>query len=137
MVRNRQNESRVPEVNLVPMMDVLMTVLTFFIIISMTLTGQEAAVKVNLPSAKLGVKEQETTDTMIVGLDSQGQILIEGQPVNIDQMAQKIVTYLDTRPNGIVVLKADQKLSYDKVASMLQIMQDIGGGNVSLAVDKK
>ncbi|MCL6434860.1 MAG: biopolymer transporter ExbD [Leptolyngbyaceae cyanobacterium HOT.MB2.61] len=137
MVRNRQNDSRVPEVNLVPMMDVLMTVLTFFIIISMTLTGQQAAVRVNLPSAKLGVKEQGTTDTMIVGLDNQGQILVEGQPVNINQLAQKMVTYLDTRPNGIVVLKADQKLSYDKVAEVLQIMQDIGGESVSLAVDKK
>ncbi len=114
-----------------------MTVLTFFIIISMTLTGQQVAVKVNLPSAKLGVKEQGTTDTMIVGLDNQGQILVEGQPVNINQLAQKMVTYLDTRPNGIVVLKADQKLSYDKVAEVLQIMQDIGGESVSLAVDKK
>ncbi|MEM6424137.1 MAG: biopolymer transporter ExbD, partial [Cyanobacteria bacterium P01_D01_bin.128] len=39
--RKQRPASRVPEVNLVPMMDVLMTVLTFFIIISMSLTGQQ------------------------------------------------------------------------------------------------
>ncbi|MEM1311403.1 MAG: biopolymer transporter ExbD, partial [Cyanobacteria bacterium P01_H01_bin.153] len=38
MRRRRSSDSKIPEVNLVPMMDVLMTVLTFFIIISMSLT---------------------------------------------------------------------------------------------------
>ncbi|NEQ28726.1 MAG: biopolymer transporter ExbD, partial [Microcoleus sp. SIO2G3] len=33
-----------PEINLVPMMDVIMTILTFFIIVSMTLTNQQNAV---------------------------------------------------------------------------------------------
>lgn len=137
MRRRQQTNPGVPEVNLVPMMDVLMTVLTFFIIISMTLTGQEAAVKVDLPTARLGVKEQQSTDTMIVGMDSQGQILVQGQPVTIDQLAQQMSTYLDTHPNGIIVLKADQKLDYAKVANLLEIMRDIGGDSVSLAVEQK
>ncbi|NEQ55108.1 MAG: biopolymer transporter ExbD, partial [Leptolyngbya sp. SIO3F4] len=38
-LRTRQENKGVPEVNLVPMMDVLMTVLTFFVIISMELSG--------------------------------------------------------------------------------------------------
>ena len=39
MRTRHRRDSRVPEVNLVPMMDVLMTVLIFFVIISMGLTG--------------------------------------------------------------------------------------------------
>jgi len=44
-----------PELNLVPMMDVvILTVLTFFIIISMTLTGQQQSVGITLPSTDAG-----------------------------------------------------------------------------------
>ena len=41
-----------PEVNLVPMMDVLMTILTFFIIISMTLSPQQRAAAADSVTAK-------------------------------------------------------------------------------------
>jgi biopolymer transport protein ExbD len=48
--KSQQKSSQMPDVNLVPMMDVIMTILTFFIIVSMTLTAEQGAVNVTLPS---------------------------------------------------------------------------------------
>ncbi len=135
MPKRRRMVTKAPEVNLVPMLDVLMTVLTFFIIISMTLTGQ-ASFNLKLPSAKQGVKEARSAPMMVVSLDSQGEITLDGQKGTVDQLARDMARFLDTNPTGLVVLKADSQLDYDKVANLLGIMRDIGGDSVSLAVEQ-
>jgi len=132
--------SQVPEVNLVPMMDVLMTVLTFFIIISMSLTGQQLP-NVSLPQI-LGetdeLVEDETNvrlEALIVGLDASGALLLDNEPVAFSQVAQRIRTYFQDHPDGRVILKADRSLSYEQVATLLTDLRDIGGNRVSLAVE--
>ncbi len=123
-----------PEVNLVPMMDVIMTILTFFIIVSMTLTSFQA-VDVPLPSTDKGVSKEKPVEPMIVGMNKQGQILLGTQQVTETQLAQQIVTYLGKNPKGSVVLKADKDVQYEKVVQMLGTLRDVGGDRVSLAID--
>ena len=141
--KHQKEYSSIPEVNLVPMIDVLMAVLTFFIIISMTFTSQLTA-NVNLPQAGTrqsqvgkngaGVREEKTPDPLVIGLNQQGQILLANNPATKEQMAEKIVSYLTAKPDGIVILKADRKLSYKKVEELLLEMQKVGGDRVSLAL---
>ena len=132
--KSDSNSSEMPELNLVPMMDVLMTILTFFIIISMTLTTQQG-VDVTLPSADAGVSEQKTPDPLIVGLNQQGQLSLGTQTVTKDQLAQQMVNYLNNNPQGAVILKADSELPYKNVVKLLGTMREIGGDRVSLAID--
>ncbi|HEY9833002.1 MAG TPA: biopolymer transporter ExbD [Stenomitos sp.] len=136
--KNQQRDSSMPEVNLVPMMDVLMTVLTFFIITSMTLTGQRTAF-LNLPGVGTGVSEQTAPEPepFEVGLNQQGEILLEGKTISDAQLAETMQSYLAQNPQGSVVLKADRKLPYDKVEKLLKQMSKIGGSNVSLAIEQK
>ena len=123
-----------PEVNLVPMMDVIMTILTFFIIISMTLTNY-SAVDVALPSAEQGESADRPQEPLIVGVNRQGQVSIENVTVNDTQLAQQIVTYFQKNPKGAVVLKADKQLAYEKVVQVLGTLRDVGGDKVSLAIE--
>lgn len=126
-----------PEVNLVPMMDVIMTVLTFFIIVSMTLTNRQGAVNITLPSAGNGVSEQNTPDPLVVSLNSQGQLFLGNQQINEAQLVQPMQDYLQKNPNGSVVLNADRKLPYEQVVQLLGRMRDIGGDRVSLAIENQ
>src|SRR6478672_11272205 len=112
--KSRQVRSEMPEVNLVPMMDVVMTILTFFIVVSMTLTNQKS-VNITLPSAKASTELQETSEPMVIGLDRQGQILLDNQPIDPTMLAQQMQTYLVQNPKGAIVLKADSKLPYEQV----------------------
>lgn len=133
--RFRASKSQMPEINLVPMMDVLMTILTFFIIISMTLTVQQRSVNIDLPSTKVGANDLKTPDPLIVGLTRQGTLAIANQPVTDAQLRLQMQAYLQTNPNGVVVLQADKKLPYEQVVQVLGKMRDIGGDRVSLAID--
>jgi biopolymer transport protein ExbD len=134
--KTQQKSPGMLEVNLVPMMDVLLTVLTFFIIISMTLTSQQS-VDVTLPSANAGLSQQKKPDPLIIGLNQQGQILLANQPTSRDQLAQQMQTYLTQHSQGAVILKADRKLPYEEVVRVLGDMRDIGGDRVSLAIEHR
>lgn len=134
--KNRQQGSSVPEVNLVPMMDVLMSVLTFFIITSMTLTGQRLA-GINLPDAEAGVSKPEEQETLVVGLNQEREILIKNEVVDFNQLAEEMRSHLVENPEGIVVLKADRELPYEEVIELLKQMGKIGGEQVSLAIERR
>ncbi|HIK44893.1 MAG TPA: biopolymer transporter ExbD [Leptolyngbyaceae cyanobacterium M65_K2018_010] len=136
--KNRQSGSQIPEVNLVPMMDVLMTVLTFFIIISMSLTGQQL-LNVRLPRSVAGDDLGETQvveiEAMVVGLDKEGKLVLGNETLAFNQLAQQVRAYFAQNPNGKLVLKADRDLSYSQVAALLTDLRAIGGNRVSLAVE--
>lgn len=136
--KNRSPQSQIPEVNLVPMMDVLMTVLTFFIIISMGLTGQQI-LNVRLPQSVveggLGEDEVVAVEVLVVGLDQNGNLVLENQPTTWNQLSQAVTAYFAQNPEGRLVLKADRTLAYREVAQLLTELRAIGGNRVSLAVE--
>lgn len=136
--RRRSRASQIPEVNLVPMMDVLMTVLVFFVIISMTLTGRQL-LGIELPQSVEGAEEPaenaEPAEALIVGLDAEGDIIMDDQPISFMQLTQRIRAYFAENPEGTLILKADRDLEYAEVADLLTQLRDIGGNRVSLSVE--
>jgi biopolymer transport protein ExbD len=138
----RQSSSQMSEINLVPMMDVLMTILTFFIIISMTLTGQQF-LGVNLPQtnatespdAEAENEEAAPKQKLVVGLTDKGQAFIDKQNVTNDALARKVADFLTKNPEGVVMLKADRRLNFKEVGDLLRTLRDIGGDRVLLGVE--
>ena len=112
-LRSRHENSGVPEVNLVPMMDVLMTVLTFFV-------DDEVV---------------EKTEPLVIGLREDGQTVYEDEPITTPALAPIIQSYFAENPDGFVMLKADRTLPYADVAKLLADLRGIGGKRVSLAVE--
>ncbi len=135
--KSQHKSSQMPEVNLVPMMDVIMTILTFFIIVSMTLTNRQNAVNVTLPSAGAGSSEQKSPDPLVVSIDPQGKLFLGKDAITTEQLVQPMQAYLQKNPQGAVVLNADRKLPYEQVIQVLGKMRDIGGDRVSLAIEGK
>lgn len=134
MFKSQKQTSQIPEVNLVPMMDVIMTILTFFIIVSMTLTNFQG-VNVPLPRSQAGASKEVPPEPLVVGLDQQGQMIYNNQPMTQEELNQQLISYLQKNPQGVVVLKADRKLTYEQVVQVLGKMRDAGGDRVSLAIE--
>ncbi|NJR49780.1 MAG: biopolymer transporter ExbD [Leptolyngbyaceae cyanobacterium CSU_1_3] len=132
--KHQQQGSQMPEVNLIPMMDVIMTILTFFILVSMSLTSFQA-VDASLPSSEQGVNKDTPQEPLIIGLDRKGVVLINDANVNDTQIAQQVVSYFQKNPKGTIVLKADKALPYEKVVKTLGVLRDVGGDRVSLAIE--
>jgi biopolymer transport protein ExbD len=131
----RQRRSELPEINLVPMMDVLMTVLTFFIIIAMTLTGEQIA-NITLPNAKGSPSaDAPPPQRLVIGLNAQGQVNIDRQIVSNPEVTAKIQTFLRQNPQGQIVLKADRQINYRYVQNTIKMLQSAGGDRLFLAIN--
>jgi biopolymer transport protein ExbD len=135
-MRRKQGKAtnQLPEMNLVPMLDVLMTVLTFFIIVSMTL-AMDKSMEVPIPSnASPSPSPQNEPEPLVVDLAKQG-MTIKDQPIPPAQLPPQIKSYLAQNPKGAVVLRADPKVPYELVVRTLGEMKAVGGDRVSLALD--
>ncbi len=139
MRTRRRPQSRIPEVNLVPMMDVLMTVLIFFVLISMGLTGVQVN-GVTLPRSVEGAdkaitEKQDEAKPFLIGLTTDKQLVLDGEPTNMSAIAPAIEAYFKENPDGSIMLKADRALPYEDIAVLLSELREIGGQRVSLAVE--
>jgi biopolymer transport protein ExbD len=137
-LQRRHQSPPVTEVNLIPMMDVLLTVLTFFIIISMTLSTGQNVLNVNLPKTEAGVtssKDAKMPDPFMIGINPKGEVVIQNKPVDPSQLDERLLAYFEKSPQGFVVLQADKALAYEKITKVLGQVRAIGGDRVALAVD--
>lgn len=132
--KHRQQSSQLPEVNLTPMLNVMMGILAFFVMITMSLTTQQG-VQVQLPNnPETSLPPQENPDPLIIKLSPQG-IVLDDQPLTEQQLEQQMQVYLARNPQGFVVLQSDPEVPYEQVIQLLGMMKDIGGDRVSLAID--
>lgn len=119
------------QVQLIPLIDVIFCILTFFLLAALQFTRQQA-INVDLPKATTGTTAQ-IRDTLIVTVDSVGQIYVEQEPVTQDLMYQRLQAYRATNPAGMMILNASRTSSYNDVVQVLDRMREVGGDRVALA----
>jgi biopolymer transport protein ExbD len=132
----QQHQNRMPEVNLVPMMDVIMTILTFFIIISMSLSDFQS-IEIRLPSKGGAPGGNDTQSSgkasLIIAINPKRELFINQQPTTRDQLIPQSRAYLERNPEGQVIIVADKTVPYEEVLQTLTILRDLGGDRVSLS----
>lgn len=135
-MRFKQRQSaKLPEVNLIPMLNLMMGILAFFVLITMTLSNEKLW-RVQLPSqqADTAVADVPLPDPFIVELDAQGQILLNGQITNRAQLSGQMESYLAENSENTVFILPNRQLPYEQVIQFLGEIRDIGGDRVSLAI---
>jgi biopolymer transport protein ExbD len=134
-----QQTSEIPTIDLIPMLTVMMGVLAFFVVITVSL-GSEDLIEVELPpeqTEETPPQVDSLDDIFIVELNAQDQTLLNGKPIGEDQLALQIETYLARHPKHTVYLVPDQNLPYENVMQFLGRMREVGGDRVSLALEDK
>ncbi|MGB3493481.1 MAG: biopolymer transporter ExbD [Elainellaceae cyanobacterium] len=117
-------------IEILPLIDVIFCILTFFILASVVLTRQ-SGINVDLPSASSGTTQMR--EMRIVSLDQRGQLFWEQQPIDQFQLIEELQNYKATNPIGLVVLYASQDASYRSVVDVLDLLREEWGDQVALA----
>ncbi|NJO40405.1 MAG: biopolymer transporter ExbD [Cyanobacteria bacterium CRU_2_1] len=117
-------------IEIVPLIDVIFCILTFFILAAVTLTRQ-TAINVDLPRASTGTTQLR--ELLIVSVDPIGQTYIENQPVGRDQLYQQLVEFRRISPEGTIALYASPAASYNDVIQVLDLLKQAGGNRIALA----
>ncbi|MEB3212370.1 MAG: biopolymer transporter ExbD [Leptolyngbyaceae bacterium] len=130
MKTNWESTSDDVRIEILPLIDVIFCILTFFILASVVLTRQ-SGINVDLPAAETGTTQMR--EMIIVSVDPVGQLYLEQQPISPDQLIEALRTYRQNRPDGLMVLYASRSALYDDVVNVLDLLRSVGGDRVALA----
>ena len=118
-------------VDVVPLIDVIFCILTFFLLSAVGLSRQQA-ISVDLPKANSGTPQGR--EILVVTLNELGQVYVEQQLVSTETaFRQKLRDYRQKNPDGLMALYGATNTSYSKVVQVLDLLRQEGGNRVALA----
>lgn len=121
------------QITIVPMIDVLFALLTFFIVSTLSLT-RSAGLPVNLPKAVTA--QMQTQSQIVVTVNQQGQLAINRQPAQLGDLQTRVRTLMGTNPNALVVINADERVSHGQVIAVMDQLRLIPGVKLAIAAQR-
>ena len=103
------------EINMVPLIDVMLVMLVIFIVTAPLLTH---SVKVELPKAT-SQPNQTKPDNVQVAIQNNGQVFWNGEPVDNTALAERLGTASRLAPQPELHLRADRHTEYQRVAEVM------------------
>jgi biopolymer transport protein ExbD len=128
---NPGNINEEPRIELVPLIDVIFCILTFFLLAGLQVARQQA-INVDIPKATTGAPAAR--ELLMVSINDSGQLFLEKQPMLVPgQLIEAVKQYRQARPNSSIVLYASKQVSYSKVVEVLDALRGVAGDRVALA----
>lgn len=129
--RGRSREE--PEINLIPMIDVLLVIIIFLMLT--TTYSKFSGLEINLPTADAS-KQAEQPNEIDVAVTASGQILINKSPLtatDVNSISDALRRAAGTREDPIIVINADAKATHQSVIDVMQGAQTAGYPHISFA----
>jgi biopolymer transport protein ExbD len=112
---SQRGSAPMAEINMVPLIDVMLVLLVIFIVTAPLLTH---AVKLELPRVS-SQPNQLQPDKVDLAIDAQGQRFWNGEPLAREQAAERFAAAGRRQPQPEIHLRADQAVAYRAVAETL------------------
>ena len=120
------------QINILPMIDIIFVILSFFIVSSLYLVKLET-IPVNLPNAE--TSNQEKDSLIVVTLNLDNRVFIDDKFIEISLLENKIRSKLRVSNNKKVVLRADKGIKYGKVIAILDILRKIENIKIGVSTE--
>ncbi len=117
------------QINIVPMIDVIFAILTFFIMSSLFLT-RSTGLPVNLPKA--ATAQDQRSSKVTVTLDASGNLRLNQQPIQLNDLQSRVRTLSGNSPQ-LVIINADQQVSHGQVVAVMDQLRQIPGVRLAIA----
>ncbi|MBV4531963.1 ExbD/TolR family protein [Pseudomonas farsensis] len=110
------------EINVTPLVDVMLVLLVVFIVTAPLLTN---AIPINLPKTE-AVAPVEQKDPLVVSIDGSGQLFINKEQIQPDQLESNLKTAKSKDTELRVQLQADDGVNYGEVARAMAAIERAG-----------
>jgi biopolymer transport protein ExbD len=136
--RHNSNQKSEPEINLVPLIDVMLVIIIFLMLT--TTFSKTAGLAIALPTADAS-GAATVSEEIIVAVTSSGDILVNSRPVpdkTVDAIASALA---DARPakgaEPVVLINADAQAAHQNVINVMQAAQHAGLSHVTFATTQR
>ncbi|KGF96341.1 Biopolymer transport protein ExbD/TolR [Prochlorococcus marinus str. MIT 9201] len=121
-------------INILPMIDIIFAILSFFIISSLYLTKVDS-IKVNLP--KSSSAESVQNKIQIITVDKNEKIYFQSNEISSKNIYLSIQKYIEKMENPLVILRADDSLNYGFIINILDELRKIENLRIGIETDNE
>jgi biopolymer transport protein TolR len=129
--RGSGGRSTMSEINVTPMVDVMLVLLIIFMVTAPLI---QQGVKVNLPEAKAAPVEA-SEKKLVLSIDMQKRVYIGEAEVALDELEKKLAANAKAQSDKEVYLHADRDVPYGVVVDVMAAAQRAGITNVGMITD--
>jgi biopolymer transport protein ExbD len=122
------------EINVTPLVDVMLVLLIIMMIVAPLL---QQGVAVTLPRATNSVEKPETQDQTVVTIAANKQVYVNAVEVQGANLQRRINEILETKTDKIVIIKADEDVEYKAVMDTMDELRAAGIEDMGLITDKR
>ena len=110
------------DINVTPMVDVMLVLLVIFILTAPLLTS---AIRLELPQGE-GAQSGQAPQSVTLALNAQGALFFNDQPVTTADLHTRLQETAKRNPDTEVQLRADQAIAYGRVVEVMGLAQQAG-----------
>jgi len=130
----RYQKKRMSEINVVPYIDVMLVLLTIFMITAPLLAE---GYRVNLPEARARAIAKSKQPPIVVSVDQHGRLYVNlgesiNKPVTSKVLVARVVARRKQYPELPILIQGDVQADYGKVINAMAILNEAGVDNFSL-----
>ena len=130
---DNKHGSPMAEINVTPMVDVMLVLLVIFIITAPLFTH---AIKLDLPNAQ-STPAPEKPDTISLSINGEGAIFWNNDPISQGELETKLSAAAQKKPMPELQLRADKSTRYEVIAQVMAAAQGNGLTKLGFVTDAK
>jgi biopolymer transport protein ExbD len=133
--RGRERESL--EINLIPMIDVLLVILIFMMVT--TTFSQLSELQINLPTAQAD-KLQEKPSAINVAVDAEGRYVVNGNPYagkGIEGLSLELKRAAGGNADAVIVISADANATHQSVINVMEAAREADLTRITFAIQSQ
>jgi biopolymer transport protein ExbD/biopolymer transport protein TolR len=125
----------VADINVTPMVDVMLVLLIIFMVITPML---QHGVSVRLAQAQNSnpMPGAQKTNAVLIAVTRDGKLFLGTSPVRMSQITTKVRNRLATRINKVVYIKSDARAKYGEVTSVVDAIRAAGVEQLGLLTEQ-
>ena len=132
---NGKTQSSLAEINITPLVDVVLVLLVIFMITAPVL---QSGIEVAIPKTR--TVREITEQRVVVTIDRDQQVFLGDKPVNVHELGQRLQQSMGPTTKKIIYLRADERVPFGAFASVMDAVKQAGITNISIVtrpVDEK
>jgi len=124
----RRTTRQMSEINVTPMVDVMLVLLVIFMVTAPMLT---VGVEVDLPKTKASEIRGED-EPLAVSLDKEGNLFVQDTPVELDGLAPLLLAISKNNQDVRIFVRGDKDIDYGSVMTVMGVLNKAGFSKVAL-----
>lgn len=130
MLKKREKEKLIFEINITPLTDVMLVLLIIFMVTTPFII--QGNIKINLPSAK-APSEASLNKNIIIAITSDGKMFLNGNGVKDDQeLLNGIKNEINNTGNTTVIIEGDKMAFHGEMVRVMSIAKEAGAEKLAI-----